>query len=126
MIRISTIVLCVIMLGSFGVNAEKSASVYKLRQLTIVADKNADATTRLAAEELRSYIYQLTGEWVQINDVAPANMPAVILRSGISEKIPVTGPDKEQNFALYTEGDSPSGRSSMAPHPRALYGRHTR
>ena len=96
-------ILSIIVLLPSALSAEERPPVYKLQDLTVVVDRDAASMVRLAAEELRSYVFQLTGTWTAIRDKVPETGPAVILHTGLSDKVPMTGPDPEQNFALYTE-----------------------
>ncbi len=79
------------------------AASYRLADVTIVADKNAPALARTTADELRGYVYRLTGTWPALTETAPADKPAIIVRTGPGAKVPGDGPDADQNYALFTE-----------------------
>lgn len=59
--------------------------------------------TRLAADQLRSYVYQLTGTYPPLAESSPTNKPVIELRTGDGDALPAGGADPAQNFALYPE-----------------------
>lgn len=80
------------------------AAPYKLADTTIVVPKGAPPMVKLAGDELRTYIHLLSHTWVPTRDAAPADTPAIVLRSGPGDRLPAGGADPAQNFALYADG----------------------
>ena len=91
---------------------------YKLADATVVTPSDAPHIVQIAASELRGYIYRLTETWTASAAEAPKGKPAIVLRTGPGGKLPTSGPDPLQNFALYVEDGrqivhGASGRSTL-------------
>jgi hypothetical protein len=76
---------------------------YPLGDVTVVVDDRAPETVKTAADEIRSYVYRLTGSWPALAATPPAGKPAILLRTGPGEPVPTSGNAPDQNFALYPE-----------------------
>lgn len=80
------------------------AATYRLADVTVVAGKDAPSRVKTAADELRGYIYRLSGAWPALADAVPVGRPAIVLRYGPDGKVPGGGPDSTQNYALHAAG----------------------
>jgi hypothetical protein len=80
-----------------------SAAAYRLGDSVVVTRNNPGEMELLAANELRSYIYQLTGTWAPLQNMKAYQRPNIVLRLGSGQEISKSGPDPEQNLALYKE-----------------------
>ena len=80
------------------------AASYRLADTVVVVKSDAPAMVKLAAAELRGYVWRLTGTWPSRAETAASGKPAMVLRWGSGDKVPTGGPDPAQNFALYAEG----------------------
>lgn len=80
------------------------ADKYRLADVSIVISSQAQPMARLAADELRGYVYQLTRTYPPLAETPPAGKPAIIVRVGPGDKVPTEGRDPSQNFALYSTG----------------------
>ncbi|HSW45224.1 MAG TPA: hypothetical protein VLM89_06600 [Phycisphaerae bacterium] len=87
-----------------GTAVSVDAASYRLAEATVVTAKDSPAMVRLAADEVRAYVYRLTGSWPALAESVAAGKPAIMLRSGPGGKVPPGGPDPSQNFVLYAEG----------------------
>ena len=90
-----------------GVSSAAPGDTYNPGKLVIVKPASADWYVNLAAEQLRRYAYLRTGLLPTLADAPPVDGPAVILRTGESDKLPQGGPDPAQNHAVYVESRSP-------------------
>lgn len=81
------------------------AAPYRLADVNIVVADDAPPRAKLAADEIRSYVYQLTGACPAIGAAAKDKAPAIVIRVGASDRLPTGGADETQNFALYVEDD---------------------
>ncbi len=79
------------------------AASYRLADVTVVAADERHPMVSLAADEVRAYVYQLTGTWPSLAASPTAGRPAIVLRTGAGERVPGDGPDHAQNFALFVE-----------------------
>jgi len=81
------------------------AAPYKLSDVTIVVKKDAADLVKLAANEIRGYVYRLTGNWPPLVHQPPGDekmgKPYIVLRTGEEAPVSSEGIDPAQNFALY-------------------------
>lgn len=92
---------------ALGQAAPQPADTYHPGRLVIVAPAAADWYEQLAAAQLRRYAWLRTGELPTLAETAPDDRPAVLLRTGPSERLPSGGVDPSQNHAVYVESWSP-------------------
>lgn len=89
----------------FGSAAASAPGVsLRLAAVTVVVEKDASPMARLAASEIRGYVCRLTHTYPPLFAEAPAGRPAIIVRTGASDRLPTGGADPSQNFALYVDG----------------------
>jgi hypothetical protein len=81
-----------------------NAASYRVAEVLVVVREDAPAMVKLAADEVRGYAYRLTGVYPPMAVEPAADRPAIVLRTGPGDRLPVGGPDPSQNFALYPEG----------------------
>ncbi len=79
---------------------------YRLTDASVEVPANASPMVRLAAEEIRRYIYLLTsvrsgGSHADAH--APKSNVLIVLRTGPGGSLTTEGPDPSQNYALYVE-----------------------
>ncbi len=95
------------------------ADEYPLAGVSIVVPADAEGMVRLAADELRQFAYRRTGVLPPLVNLPPAAGPAIVLRTGSSERVPTDGPDARQNHALYVEDGSPACQVVHGASPAA-------
>lgn len=100
--RIRLALICGAM-GTFAAIIPTVAASYRLANVTVVISDGPPSMIELAADEVRAYVYQLTGTWPPVARQVPGDTPAVVLRSGPSDRLATGGPDPLQNFTLYNE-----------------------
>ena len=79
-----------------------AAEEYALRSVQVAVASDAPALTLRAADEVRRYVYLLTGAWCPKASNA-AGVGRIVIRIGADAHVPGDGPDSSQNFALYEE-----------------------
>lgn len=98
------------------VAAPAGAASYRLADVTVVAGKDTPSMVKLAAGEVRNYVYQLTGTWPPMAEAAPAGKPAIMLRCGPGGKVPAGGPAEcgTKSFNWFSGRD---GNPTVNPGP---------
>ncbi len=111
--RYLQIILMVFCLGGF---CSVASAGYRLADAVVVTRDTPGEMELLAANDLRSYIYQLTGTWPPLQRVKAYQRPNIVIRYGPGQKVSKLGPDPEQNLALYKEYEAQivHGRSGKA------------
>lgn len=97
-----SIVLCWAAISIGSASAERFIPDH-LADVVVVTAPDAPPIVKLAASEVRGYIYRLTGVWPASATEPLKGNPAIVFRTGPSDKLPIGGPDPSQNFALYIE-----------------------
>lgn len=97
----------VIALLSLAHATEAAGPHYSPGAVAIVKPAQSDGLVDLAATELQRYAYLRTGSLPKIGPEPVADRPAILLRTGPSDRLPPGGPDPSQNHAIYIESESP-------------------
>ncbi|MFQ5807304.1 MAG: hypothetical protein ACE5I3_12725, partial [Phycisphaerae bacterium] len=84
-----------------------AAPEYSPGNAVIVRPAHADHLVDLATTELQRYAYLRTGTLPEIRSGPLPHRPAILLRTGPSDRLPSGGPDPAQNHVIYVESASP-------------------